>query len=68
MSNTQISNMTLEALKEFVIEVVNDQLNHRTQPQKDERSCEEVLAAMDKIRSFTTSRFTHDIRIATRGT
>ncbi len=50
MTERQISDMTLETLKEFVIEVVNNQLNRRTQPQKDEWSCEEVLAAMDKIR------------------
>lgn len=50
MLDQQISNMTLETLKEFVIEVVNDQLNRRTQAQKDARSCEEALAAMDRIR------------------
>ncbi|GJD20160.1 hypothetical protein Cyan7822_3222 [Rivularia sp. IAM M-261] len=50
MLESEISNMTIETLKEFVIEVVNDQLNRRTQPQKDGRSREEALAAMDRIR------------------
>lgn len=50
MTNRQISDMTLETLKEFVIEVVNDQLNRRQQAQKDRRTKEEALAAMDRIR------------------
>ncbi len=50
MTERQISGMTFEALEEFVIEVVNNQLNRRTHPQKDQRSCEEALATMDRIR------------------
>ncbi|GAA6621326.1 hypothetical protein [Scytonema sp. NUACC26] len=46
----RISDMTFETLREFVIEVVNDQLNRRQHAQKDGQSWEEALAAMDRIR------------------
>ncbi len=50
MTDRQVSGMTLETLKEFVREIVDEQLKHRQHLRQDERSMEEVLATMDRIR------------------
>ncbi|NJR74698.1 MAG: hypothetical protein HC773_15785 [Scytonema sp. CRU_2_7] len=42
--------MTLETLKEFVTEIVDEQLKRRQHLKQNERSVEEALAAMDRIR------------------
>ncbi|WP_248277748.1 hypothetical protein [Brasilonema sp. UFV-L1] len=50
MSDRRVAEMTLETLKEFVTEIVDEQLKRRQHLKQNERSVEEALAAMDRIR------------------
>ncbi|KYC42851.1 hypothetical protein WA1_12055 [Scytonema hofmannii PCC 7110] len=50
MTDRQVSEMTIETLKEFVREIVDEQLKRRQHFRQDERSVEEVLTTMDRIR------------------
>lgn len=50
MTDRPVCEMTLETLKEFVTEIVDEQLKRRQHFKQDGRSVEEVLATMDRIR------------------
>lgn len=47
MRTQRVSDMTIEELKTFVTQIVDEKLH---QVPKDDRTLEEVLAAMDQIR------------------
>jgi hypothetical protein len=51
MAADQVANMTMEELKSLIAQMVDERLKLRPIRQtKDDRSVEEVLAAMDRIR------------------
>ncbi len=50
MTDRRVAEMTLETLKAFVTEIVDEQLNLKQQLRQNGRSVEEALAAMDRIR------------------
>lgn len=50
MANTKIAEMTIDDLKALIAEVVGEQLRNWQQRQRDTRTVEEVLAAMDRLR------------------
>lgn len=45
-----IANMTLEDLKALIAEVVNEQMSRWQHPQNDDRTADQVLATMDRLR------------------
>ncbi len=50
MTERRVAEMTLETLKEFVTEIVDERLKLRQHLKQNGRSVEEALAAMDRIR------------------
>ena len=50
MPDRRVAEMTLETLKAFVTEIVDEQLNRKQRLKQNARSVEEALAAMDRIR------------------
>lgn len=47
MNTERVADMTIDDLKTFVTRIVNERLPHAP---KDDRTLEEVLASMDRIR------------------
>jgi len=50
MTTSNITEMTIDDIKALIIEVVDDRLRNWSQPSRDTRSLEEILAAMDGLR------------------